>query len=163
MMPASDTQFKKVHGHAMNGKHPASRTYICWQSMKQRCQYEKHKSFYIYGAIGVRICERWQDFAAFLEDMGEAPVGHTLDRFPDAGGNYEPGNCRWATPSQQARNRKNSVYVEAFGKKRLLIEWCEQYGVACDTFRWGLKSGLAPEVALTRPVAKCGPQRTATR
>ncbi len=76
-------------------------------------EYEKHPAFAHYGGRGIVICERWHVFENFLADMGERPAGKTLDRFPDKNGNYEPGNCRWATPKQQANNRRNNVSVAA--------------------------------------------------
>ena len=90
-----------------NTKHGAVGTpaYRTWAAMRQRCSDPKNISFKWYGAKGVTICERWQDFAAFLADMGERPKGTTIDRI-DAFGNYEPGNCRWATPKQQRANQR---------------------------------------------------------
>jgi hypothetical protein len=72
--------------------------------MKQRCNDPKHRYFKNYGGRGIKICERWNSFENFLADMGERPEGMTLDRYPDNDGNYEMGNCRWATPKQQANN-----------------------------------------------------------
>jgi hypothetical protein len=75
--------------------------------MKSRCNYAKNKNYDRYGARGITVCTRWQEsFEAFLEDMGLSEPGMTLDRFPDQEGNYEPGNCRWATKEQQAQNKK---------------------------------------------------------
>lgn len=73
--------------------------------MIARCFDRKNNRFQRYGARGITVCERWRKFENFLADMGERPAGKTLDRYPDNLGNYEPGNCRWATPKEQAANR----------------------------------------------------------
>lgn len=84
--------------------HPLNPTYRCWQNMKLRCTYAKHPRFKHYGGRGIKVCERWaSSFDAFLADMGARPAGLTLDRI-DVDGNYEPGNCRWATRSEQGFN-----------------------------------------------------------
>lgn len=74
-------------------------------NMRQRCANPKAVSWKYYGALGVNVCDRWQTFANFLADMGEAPADRTLDRINPCG-NYEPGNCRWATPKEQASNKR---------------------------------------------------------
>ena len=74
--------------------------------MRQRCRDPKSRWFKNYGGRGVSVCERWlNSFSAFLADMGEPPPGLTLDRWPNNDGNYEPGNCRWATRAEQRANR----------------------------------------------------------
>jgi hypothetical protein len=76
--------------------------------MRKRCLDRNHENYPLYGGRGITICARWESFESFLADMGERPDGTTLDRFPDRDGNYEPGNCRWATPVEQAHNREQT-------------------------------------------------------
>lgn len=93
------------HGHARrSGAHPLFST---WTGMIQRCRDPRAHNFSKYGGRGISVCARWAtDFAAFLADVGDRPTArHTLDRINNDG-NYEPGNVRWATPVEQARNRR---------------------------------------------------------
>ena len=90
-------------------RHPL---FSAWANMIQRCHVPTHKAFKDYGARGIHGCERWRaSFGAFCEDMGERPAGLSLDRINNDG-NYEPGNCRWATWTQQQRNRSNNKLTE---------------------------------------------------
>ena len=88
-----------------------TREYKSWQAMKTRCQNPTNPGYARYGAKGIKVCERWQKFENFLADMGIRPEGTSLDRYPNNSGNYEPGNCRWATDEQQHENRKPKIPV----------------------------------------------------
>lgn len=82
--------------------------YYIWASMKQRCSNPRAKGYADYGGRGISVCDRWQNFDNFLADMGPRPEGLVLDRI-DVNGNYEPGNCRWATWEQQGRNKRRTI------------------------------------------------------
>lgn len=102
---------------------------------------------------GIRICERWEQFEAFLADMGEPPKGGTLDRI-DPMGTYEPGNCRWLTIAEQQRNRTNNVRYEWKGQARCIPEWAEVTGIAAGTLEARIARGWTIERALSTPADK---------
>lgn len=115
--------------HSAHGMRYSS-TYSSWQAAKRRCESPDNKDYPRYGARGIRMCERWRDsFEAFLADMGERPQGTSLDRWPSNTGNYEPGNCRWATAQEQARNRHNSTWVEWKGVRTHLSDVAASLGI----------------------------------
>lgn len=95
---------RTTHGHSLKGKiHPL---FLNWIAMRQRCNNDKNKAYKDYGGRGIKVCERWNEFENFLEDMGEKPSNlHSIDRI-DVNGNYEPSNCRWATTIEQGRNKR---------------------------------------------------------
>lgn len=105
--------------------------YAQWQEMRNRCERPKHGHYDRYGGRGIKVCERWRGkggFINFLADMGERPPGMTLERINNDG-NYEPGNVRWATRKEQARNRCDNVRIMFRGRIMILIEWAEEFGI----------------------------------
>ena len=91
------------HGHSAGGK--VTPIYTSWAQMHARCSNPNHNRFHRYGGRGISVCQRWASFEGFLADMGESwQPGLSIDRI-DNDGNYEPGNCRWSTPKDQAANR----------------------------------------------------------
>jgi len=123
--------------------------------MRERCANPRSRSYADYGGRGIGVCERWAKFENFLADMGERPSrAHSLDRFPNADGNYEPGNCRWATPTKQARNRRNNKVLAFGGKSMCIAEWAEVVGINRLTLQRRLRLGWSIESTLTTPLAK---------
>lgn len=137
-----------------------TKLYRVWAHMKARCHNPKSSVYRYYGGRGVVVCERWQGkegFANFLADMGPRPSSaHSIDRI-DVNGNYEPGNCRWATKQEQMRNKRSNVTLTFRGETRCAAEWAELLGIsyAAIVQRVG-KLGWSDERALTTPVRDRG-------
>ncbi len=134
-----------------------SREYRIWIGIMSRCYNPNRKSYTLYGGVGVIVCDRWHDFANFLADMGEQPTPkHTIDRFPNGEGNYEPNNCRWATMKEQGNNRKNNVLLTKDGKTQTARQWEEEIGLVRGLIYARLKLGWSVERALSKPMKKHG-------
>ena len=116
------------HGAARNARHGPG--YNVWRSMKRRCLNKKNSEYHLYGGRGIMICARWIDsYSNFIADMGPRPSPtHSIDRINN-NGHYTPLNCRWATRTEQNRNRRNTRMIEVGGKTLPLAEACERYGV----------------------------------
>jgi hypothetical protein len=106
-----------THGMTRGGRgsrRPHLPEYNSWHGATQRCSNRNNPKYKDYGGRGIKVCERWlgrDGFKNFLTDMGYKPSPqHSLDRFPNKNGNYEPGNCRWATPLQQGNNKRNNTF-----------------------------------------------------
>lgn len=139
-----DRERRRKHGYA------DTRVYRVWRSMLSRC-YGKHPGFSNYGGRGIVVCERWRTFENFLADMGEPPDGLSLDRINNDG-NYEPGNCRWATQEEQHNNRRTTKRLTIDGETLSLMEWCKRPGSVSHTCAEGrLRRGWPAKLAVFAP------------
>ena len=134
--------------------HPIRKTdhieYTSWASMKRRCGDPENQDYHLYGGRGITVCDRWmKSFYDFMADMGPRPSRkHMLDR-KNNDGNYEPGNCRWATPLQSGRNTRKNKRITFSGKTLCLSEWSEETGFSQDVIQARLSRGWSIEETLT--------------
>lgn len=128
-------------------------TYQCYQDMKSRCLNPNSQQYKNYGARGISVCARWlESYQNFLDDMGQKPDGLTIDR-KDNDGNYEPGNCAWATKKEQRLNQRTCVYLEFDGLRLTQREWAQRLGMPEQTLYGRIKRrGWSVERSLTTPV-----------
>lgn len=127
----NDTKSKRTkHNHATR-LHGSTKVYRAWSGMKARCLNPRNLHYQHYGGRGITIHPSWvNDFAQFLRDVGEPPSPqHSLDRYPDNNGNYEPGNVRWATRKEQGNNRRTNVIITHDGESLTLSEWADKLGL----------------------------------
>lgn len=136
------------HGDARPGR--ISPEFRSWAMMLDRCLNQSGKSYVRYGARGIRICDRWREsFANFLADMGRRPSPkHSIGR-KDNDGNYEPDNCHWETPVEQARNRSSSRKITVGDVTATIAEWQERSGIRYGTIQHRLNRGWSPEAAVS--------------
>ena len=145
----SDHQRAVVTTHGQEG----TRLYKIWTQMKQRCCNPKAPNYAEYGGRGITVCPEWlRSFESFLADMGHPPSDdHTLDR-RDNDGHYTKLNCRWATRSEQQRNKRNSRFITFQGETKNVVEWAELYGLHYTTLaKRVFHLGWEVERALTTP------------
>ena len=126
-----------------NWKHGQSNTLTWkrWRSMRRRCNEDVRYADITY-------CEAWSNYLTFLADVGECPSEkHTLDRYPNREGNYEPGNVRWATPLEQSRNKTNNIELTYNGRTQCMVAWANERGIHVTTLysrveKWGIEKAL---------------------
>lgn len=128
-----------THGHYVNNRETS--THAIWRGMLSRCHNPNSKDYKRYGGLGVSVCARWHKFENFLSDMGERPMHLQLDRFPNPHGNYEPGNCRWATRSQNQKNRRNTKRYRYKGRDLTPSELATALGISRALLSYRLKRG----------------------
>lgn len=121
-----------------------SRLYMVWSAMKARCHNQADKSYPRYGGRGISVCQEWRDsYEAFIAYMGERPDGLTVERI-DTNGNYEPGNVRWATYTEQARNTRRNHLHTIDGVTKCLAEWCQILNEPWTTVKKRVAAGRDP-------------------
>ena len=121
---------RRLRASEVNTKHGESqktKEYTTWTGMRKRCNCVTSVDYIDYGGRGIKVCDRWNDFANFLEDMGRCPNGCSLDRI-DVNKGYSPDNCRWADVKTQARNKTNTRWITYNGITKALCEWAELSG-----------------------------------
>lgn len=130
----------RKHGHCTGG---ITKIYGAWQTMIGKCENPNHDRFKYYGARGIRVCERWHDFAKFLEDVGERPFDSaSIDRINNDG-NYELDNVRWATKIQQANNTRSMRLVTlSDGRRMSIAAAARETGISRLTLNSRVKKGL---------------------
>ncbi len=147
-----DTRGRRLairHGEAMRGRQTAE--HRAWSSMVCRCTVPTTTNYKFYGGRGIAVCERWATYENFLADMGRKPTpSHSLDRI-DPGGNYEPGNCRWATHIEQCRNRRSTRWIELDGERLSMAAWGQRSGVDQDLISYRLRAGWPARDAVFTP------------
>lgn len=146
----------------MNYRHGKanSKAYRAWGGMRARCNNPNNRAYANYGGRGIRVCDRWENFNSFYEDMGDPPPGLTLERRDNDKG-YSPSNCIWVSRTEQSRNRRN-LHLVTIGSETLpLSQWVERMGAArLGTVRRRIYTGWEPEKAITTPTItkrKCLP------
>lgn len=144
-----------THGHTKNGR--LTSEYNSWRNMRDRCKYPGDDHWANYGGRGIKVCERWDtSFENFLADMGLKPTPrHSIGR-EDGNGNYEPSNCRWETPKEQGRNRRNNRLVHYQNRDMTLAEACELTGLPRSRVKARLRNGWPIERALSHGDGRSG-------
>ena len=131
--------------------------YNCWCNMMQRCYNKNNSGFIYYGARGIKVDKRWHLFSNFIIDMGHKPdLGYTIERI-DNNGDYELGNCKWATQKEQGRNKRNTHWITFNDQTKSLVEWSEILGVHHDVlysrlnkYKWSVEIALIEPLHYTR-------------
>lgn len=140
------------HGHSSSTG--STREYHSWRSMLQRCYKPTSSGYHCYGGRGITVCDEWRsDFARFLKDMGERPIGKSLDRIENDK-NYCKENCQWSAPKRQSRNRQQSMLISVGGETRQVDDWADFTGINRSTIKNRIDRGWTPTEAVTRAPSK---------
>ncbi len=121
---------EKVKKHGMY----ESSMYSTWENMVSRCNNPNNKKYKIYGAVGIKVCDRWLNFVNFYEDMGLKPEGLSIGRIDGTKGYYKE-NCRWETYMEQGNNTSRNVFLTLNGKAQTVAQWAIELGVNRETMR----------------------------
>lgn len=146
---------KRTHGMSA-GKS----IYRIWANIKSRCTNPNHPRYKDYGGRGITLCERWRSFTCFYSDVGDHPIGLTLDRVDNNGG-YEPNNVRWVTKADNNRNSRRCVMVELNGTSKPINVWCREFGVPYTTFKQRRSRGWDLVRAVSTPPDQKRKRKTA--
>jgi hypothetical protein len=150
---------KTTHGDT------GSREHQTWCRIRSRCFNENSVDYYLYGGRGIRVCEGYSDYSNFRESLGPRPSAHSIDRI-DVNGHYSCGecieciirswkkNCRWATTTEQARNRRNNVWLSHNGETKTIVDWSPIVGISTRTLAARKRHGWSDERALTEPIRR---------
>ena len=132
--------------------------YRAWIAINARCFDVNQKDYMRYGGRGIKVCTRWKDsFLAFLSDIGRRPTAkHSIDRFPNNNGDYEPGNVRWATVKEQANNRRSTVFIERNGERLSISGWASKLQIPKGVIQGRMYRGLPVEQVLSVVDAQTG-------
>lgn len=150
-----------THGHSRGGR-PSSEL-ATYKTAIQRCHNPNSTSYSTYGARGIKVCERWREnFENFMLDMGPRPRGMTLER-NDVHGDYEPGNCRWATWEDQFRNRTDNHYIEYAGRRMILSDFARLMGVNISHLHYRIKYKGRDPIEAARELQANPPKRRYSR
>jgi hypothetical protein len=150
-LPSRDTFGTRMttHGQSKNPMHNI------WSMIKRRCLNPTYKEWHLYGGRGITVCDRWEEsFKNFLDDMGERPDGMQIDRINN-NGPYSPENCRWATPKQNAINRRSARLITRNGITMSVTEWAENAGMdrrvvsqRLNKYKWDIEKALTTPVVI---------------
>jgi len=138
-------------GIAKHGQAWKTPEYYVWQAMVQRCTNQRNPNYHKYGNRGIEVCNRWRSFDAFYADMGSRPSpDHSLER-ENNNGHYEPGNCRWATRTEQANNTRWNHRLSVDGIEDTVAGWARRKGLRPNTIVTRLRAGWSHQRAISEP------------
>lgn len=143
-----------THGATKRSTRKDSHEYWIWNTVVQRCTNPNVANWMDYGGRGITVCDRWLKYENFITDMGKRPTQkHSIERIDNDAG-YSPGNCRWATRPEQAKNKRNNHVIELFGRSQHLAEWAREYGISHTLILSRLRAGWTEEDSVTKPARK---------